>query len=141
MEYNEIRDRFPGLYKEHPYCGAGWPVGWSGIIVRLSYLLDRHVRATGVDFQLAQIKEKFGGLRFYYDGGDDFVRELVDAAEEASLKVCEDCGADGVRYQPNYWITTLCGLCIVRVAEKGRWELPLPESGTAESYLEGYCER
>ena len=42
-----------------------------------------------------QVKEKFGGLRFYYSGGDDYIRGLVDMAESMSYKTCEVCGSPG----------------------------------------------
>lgn len=57
-----------------------------------------------------QIKEKFGGLRIYYSGGDDYVRGVINMAEEISYSTCEVCGNKG---QPNKkgWITTLCDGC------------------------------
>ena len=57
-----------------------------------------------------QIKEKYGGLRIYFTGGDDYVNGIVSMAEEYSYKVCEVCGNAG---KPNKggWITTLCDNC------------------------------
>ena len=57
-----------------------------------------------------QIKEKFGGLRIYFSGGDDYVEGVVSMAEEYSYKICEVCGNSG---KPNKggWITTLCNNC------------------------------
>ena len=57
-----------------------------------------------------QIKEKYGGLRIYFSGGDDYVEGVVSMAEEFSYKVCEVCGNAG---KPNKggWITTLCENC------------------------------
>jgi hypothetical protein len=60
-----------------------------------------------VPVKFDQIKEKFGGLRLYYSGGDDYVRGLVSLAEELSYKICEVCGDKG---KPNKggWISVLC---------------------------------
>ena len=57
-----------------------------------------------------QVKQKYGGLRLYYSGGDDYIRGVVGMAEEYSYKVCEKCGNSG---KPNEggWITTLCESC------------------------------
>lgn len=57
-----------------------------------------------------QVKEKFGGLRVYFTGGDDYVEGLVSMAESFSYKICEVCGDRG---SPNEggWITTLCDNC------------------------------
>jgi hypothetical protein len=56
---------------------------------------------------VAQIKEKFGGLRFYYDGGDDEVHGMVRMAEAWADVACEECGAIGKRRDGD-WIRTLC---------------------------------
>jgi len=57
-----------------------------------------------------QIKEKYGGLRIYFTGGDDYVDDIISMAEEYSYKVCEVCGNSG---KPNKggWISTLCDGC------------------------------
>lgn len=54
-----------------------------------------------------QVKEKFGGLRFYYDGGDELIRGAVSMAEAMSYRTCDVCGAPGT---PNHdgWISTRC---------------------------------
>lgn len=57
-----------------------------------------------------QVKEKFGGLRIYFSGGDDYVRGMVSMSESFSYKICEVCGERG---KPNKsgWIHTLCDKC------------------------------
>lgn len=57
-----------------------------------------------------QIKEKFGTLRFYYHGGDDYIRGLDAMAESMSSVICEDCGCPGVSRstEKNRWIRVLC---------------------------------
>jgi hypothetical protein len=54
-----------------------------------------------------QVKEKFGTLRFYYTGGDDYVAGLVAMAESMSGVTCEMCGTLGKK-QGGSWIKTLC---------------------------------
>ena len=54
-----------------------------------------------------QVKEKFGTLRFYYDGGDDYVDGLVTMAESMSAVTCEICGKPGYPSKGG-WIATLC---------------------------------
>jgi hypothetical protein len=54
-----------------------------------------------------QVKEKFGSLRFYYDGGDEYIFGLTSMAESMSLHTCEECGNPGkARY--GGWIRVLC---------------------------------
>lgn len=54
-----------------------------------------------------QVKEKFGGLRFYYEGGDDHIHGMVRMAESWAAVTCEECGAPGVARHGG-WIKTLC---------------------------------
>jgi hypothetical protein len=54
-----------------------------------------------------QVKEKFGGLRFYYNGGDEYISGLTAMAASMSYVTCEECGKPG---KPNSdgWIRTTC---------------------------------
>lgn len=63
-------------------------------------------------FKFDQVKEKYGGLRLYFSGGDEYVEGLVSMAEAMSYKICEVCGNKG---EPNKggWISTLCESCRV----------------------------
>lgn len=58
----------------------------------------------------AQVKEKFGTLRFYIDNQDDFIAGVVSMAESMSARTCENCGSPGTR-RPGGWIRTLCDGC------------------------------
>lgn len=55
----------------------------------------------------AQVKEKFGGLRFYVDGGDDEIYAMISFAEAMSYRMCEECGSPGTTGGRG-WIRTLC---------------------------------
>ena len=55
-----------------------------------------------------QVKEKFGGLRFYYDYGDDFIAGLVEMAEIWAEHTCEVCGSPGKPRNDLSWVRTLC---------------------------------
>lgn len=57
--------------------------------------------------EIQQIKEKFGGLRFYYDGGDDEISGMVRMAESWAANSCETCGNKGER-RSGGWVRTLC---------------------------------
>lgn len=81
-------------------CAAGWGAsvdcgeGWWPIIAQL----DRHIAAIESAYEVHQIKEKFGGLRFYYAGGtgnDARIDELIAQAERVAAQTCELCGAPG----------------------------------------------
>lgn len=56
-----------------------------------------------------QVKEKFGGLRFYVCNATEEQRQYIRFAERLSYRICEECGAtkDTVFY-PIGWNRTLC---------------------------------
>lgn len=57
-----------------------------------------------------QVKEKFGTLRFYYVGGDDYIRGLEAMAESMTSRTCEDCGHPGESRstEKKRWVRVLC---------------------------------
>ena len=59
-----------------------------------------------------QVKEKYGGLRLYFSGGDEYVEGLISMAEAFSYTVCEVCGNKGESNKGG-WISTLCESCRV----------------------------
>ena len=54
-----------------------------------------------------QVKEKYGTLRFYVYGADEYVHGLIQMAEAMSMITCETCGAPG-KERGGGWIRTLC---------------------------------
>lgn len=54
-----------------------------------------------------QVKEKFGGLRFYVQAATDKHYNYISFAESMSYHTCEQCGAPGKRYTDG-WHQTLC---------------------------------
>lgn len=87
-------------------CGDGW----MDLIYRLSQAVSMHAKSMGLDIVATQVKEKFGTLRFYVDGGDEEVFLLIDAAEQESATICEVCGAPGALVMKG-WCSTRCESC------------------------------
>lgn len=56
---------------------------------------------------LRQVKEKFGGLRFYMDGGTPRMQNYVEFAEFLSTDTCETCGAPG-ELRSGGWLKVRC---------------------------------
>jgi len=100
------------VYKE---CDDGWS--------KLTDPLIDLCKLYGV--RVMQIKEKFGGLRFYiYGERAQEIQDVVDAVEAASYHTCEMCGENGIggwdkEGKPLYkatvtktgWMKTLCEPC------------------------------
>jgi len=89
---------------------------WGGVISdhrresmqqEIAESLFKHVPEACSQVVVNQVKEKFGTLRFYYTGGNDYVDGVVRMGEEMSAMTCEDCGAPG-RSRNSGLIRTLC---------------------------------
>ena len=68
---------------------------------------------------IKQIKEKFGGLRFYTDKKTEQLNNMIEAAEQESIHTCEICGSKhDIGQTADGWITTCCRKCIQELANK-----------------------
>jgi hypothetical protein len=56
-----------------------------------------------------QVKEKFGGLRFYVQAATDKHYQYINFAESMSYRTCEECGNPGKTYTDG-WHMTLCDI-------------------------------
>jgi hypothetical protein len=97
------------------YYGCDVDDGWFQLVYQLCAVIYgylKHERAAGREVapvKVRQIKEKFGGLRFYSDGGGDFVRGAIELAEHLSTQTCEVTGRPGqLCRKPSGWLKTLC---------------------------------
>ena len=54
-----------------------------------------------------QVKEKFGTLRFYYEGGDNYTHGMIRLADNLSAVTCDVCGAPG-EIRGRGWVTVRC---------------------------------
>jgi len=57
---------------------------------------------------IVQVKEKFGGLRFYVHNGNERVHSYINFAEAMSTCTCEICGKPGFIGSVRGWEKTLC---------------------------------
>ena len=87
--------------------------GWFRLVSKLFDDLATVVRPTGERLQIRQIKEKFGTLRFYWQGTFDDqtserICEAVELAEFRSEVTCETCGRRGRLMNTRGWMATSC---------------------------------
>ena len=85
--------------------------GWYGILKELVEKIAQIDKDKTV--KVVQVKEKFGTLRFYIEGGSKEIYDLIDKAETKSETTCEYCGAEG-RSRGYSWAITLCDNCYTR---------------------------
>ena len=108
MEYkNPTQDLLDKYRIKPPVCGARVGRGWLPLLERL--IVDLIALKWNRDCH--QIKEKFGGLRFYVGRTSEKVRDRILKAECESYAVCEECGAPGKNRDDGGWLATECMPC------------------------------
>lgn len=98
--------------KSDGWYGCDVNDGWKDIVLETDAMLSY----IDPDYKIAQIKEKFGTMRFYFDSDKDglerkIMHAIVEYAERQSKNICEDCGDYGVIRGDIGWMLTLCDKC------------------------------
>ena len=104
--FNEIIRRFDDKHVPSIDVGHGWA----------ELVLECHRRLIDFDanYKVLQIKEKFGGLRYYFmPSNPAFTRTMylkISDLEKKSYLTCEICGNPGNlrTRRPNGWMKALC---------------------------------
>lgn len=95
-------------------CGNGW--------FNLIWELCEDLKKLKFRGKVLQLKEKFGGMRFYING--DYTKEQLGRiikAEDDSYFICEDCGSSGKLRKRDkedkklVRIKTLCEKCMEKL--------------------------
>lgn len=108
MKFEELKAKYPEFLTD-VRCGASCGEGWVSVLDRMF----ADFRQIGGKIVIAQVKEKFGGLRVYVDveeSNKEAVWARISQAEEECWKTCEDCGQPGEQ-RGGGWIRTLCESC------------------------------
>lgn len=100
-------------------CNEGWYSTIDQLSKEISSVALKYPSKDGERrVHVVQIKEKFGGLRYYinyHDMNDDDIQHIefiVRNSEMKTFTICEDCGGDGSVVSPKrYWMRTLCKKC------------------------------
>lgn len=116
-EWDKVKAKYPLLFKERDLgtlVGPGWWPILEDAMVGITGLLEL---CPGSSCKVQQIKEKFGGLRFYValtagqaPSADAFyaaVRGYIETAEIRASQSCEACGAPA-KLGGKHWLKTYC---------------------------------
>lgn len=127
----ELFKKYPKLFKQKDdsmhttamcwgfECGDGW----YSIIDGVCKLIKDISKPQNWQIEFTQVKEKFAGLRMYYDwvGDSSDLRDTemenkiegaIMMAERMSTRTCEQCGATSdVEVRGDSWLKTLCSEC------------------------------
>lgn len=112
MTHDELIKKYPKILdnaRGYPGVGKGWLHLIDALCEWLQFNTDKnsHIDYYATQVKAVQIKEKFGGLRFYVDDASDVQYAAISFAEHMSYHICEECGAPG-EIRGNGCLRTLC---------------------------------
>lgn len=143
IEYNKsLIKKYPWLYPRSEWSGErvenydytwteldvmpnGWREAFGELLCEeIQEELEKHNFVD--EYSIAQIKEKFGGLRWYDNGvpSECKIHEIIENYSTLSEYICECCGELDVP-STDGWITPICKKCIKNMSIKdpdGYWE-------------------
>ena len=110
-KFEQFQAKYPNLFRQYPRSGFDLRPGWETLVHCLCHVLECEIKRlpeeVRADVQCAQVKEKFGGLRFYMTSQSPAMDGAISVAESMSFHLCETCGKPGKPRQGG-WILTLC---------------------------------
>ena len=93
-------------------CGDGWYWLIDKLCSNLQWDTDKNNRdGKYPQVVAAQVKEKFGGLRFYVESASSEQHAVIGFAESLSYYVCESCGTTKNMGRTSGWIRCICEDC------------------------------
>ncbi len=149
MTKEEYIEKYQHLFKDdwaHPAVGDGW----IPLIDKLTSMIDGKIndikkyndawlenqgsftiedyennKKLAENFKIVQIKEKFGGLRFYVEGLDWKLHKdiygWIHFAEMMAGELCEGCGTNQGLGVTSGWMRTICEPCAIEIGKGDVW--------------------
>ena len=118
---SKLIEKYPKILSKLGYteCSDGWYDVIDVLCNQIQSYIDHKVKYSEMSDEdkealqvvAVQVKTKFGGLRFYSNGGDDITDGMIRMAEGISYRVCEYCAAKASKKNNLGWIHTACQSC------------------------------
>lgn len=115
---NYLFEKYPVLFRQKDLSKEEtcmcWGIecgdGWFGLIDRSCERIQDFINKNPNEkCEVVQVKEKYGSLRMYLQGSNDFFFQVEQEALGQSLNVCEECGeTSGVRPSTGGWVRVRC---------------------------------
>ena len=123
----EIIAKYPKIFQD--YAGNpgrvnwyGVPNGWLHIIDKLCGAIQNYIDSVTIytkdgfvkpeQVTCVQMKEKYGGLRFYANHTDDTIEGMISMAEYMCRNTCDECGTEKDLGLTSGWISVKCRTCV-----------------------------
>lgn len=114
---DEVRDDYDYSYTEMDAMPEGWRIAFGdAMLEELAAALGDYAS----EYRITQIKEKYGGLRWYDNGAPVHCGhyEIINKYENMSYHTCIKCGAAATKISTG-WISPYCDFCATKL---GDWQ-------------------
>jgi len=117
---SKLIEKYPKILGKLGYteCSDGWYDVIDVLCKQIQNYIDHKVNYSvteedkeALQVVAVQVKSKFGGLRFYVNGGDDITDGMIRMAEGISYRICEYCSTRATQQNDLGWIHTACPAC------------------------------
>jgi hypothetical protein len=92
----------------------GWRIAFGDTFIEE---LNQALGDEAKDFRILDIKEKFGGLRFYTNGCNRQAYDVIHKYEHISFLICINCGKPATKISMG-WICPYCDTCAEELKNK-----------------------
>lgn len=123
--FQELIDKYPKIFSlmGDPYyrVSSGFPDNWLQTLDWMCESIQEHIDNINIhnkhlppveQLVCKQVKDKFGELRFYFNGGDKECEGMVKMAETILWNTCELCGDHENLHTTTGWIRRVCDNCL-----------------------------
>lgn len=120
--WEKRKNKHMGWWYSAPYSYTeldAMPDGWRAVFGEqlCEELREELIKANYLDkYRIMQIKEKYGGLRWYDNGNTEKGYKIIRKYEELSYKTCIECGRPATKMSMG-WISPFCDKCAEKLSK------------------------
>ena len=135
--FEDLIEKYPKIFElmndGYYRISSDIPTQWIYIVDQLCYSMQNridNVTIYGGEFKMTvppqivceQVKEKYGGLRFYTHGGDKEMEGMISMAEDMCWNTCEECGSHENLGTTTGYMIRKCEICANKVSNNLKWK-------------------
>jgi len=91
------------------------PIGWRPLLLQMCKKLKKIIKENNLtNYKIHQVKEKYGELCWYDEGGNKRTFDLISEYENKTGSICVVCGKPA-KYYTKGWINYYCPKCIKKL--------------------------
>lgn len=111
-----LKEKYPKIFKDIHWANYGFPETWTSLVDQLCQEIQDYCDLNKIQVKCDQVKEKFGGLRFYVDVYTEGIDSIISKYEKQSTELCQECGCTNCELvRTKGWISYLCNPCAIKL--------------------------